>query len=299
MHQISDLKEFIFILLLFIGLGGSSFAQKGKSDSISVMGRQQVSYSKDSIENKMISLQQSIFKNNPYYNFKEKASLPPYAVKEKTPGRELYFYTLLFLFLFFAIIKTVFSKYFTDQISFFFRRGLKFKQLKSQMIQYPLPSLLFNIFFFLSGGFFIFLILIKFNPTFQVPVWQLIALCPLALAVIYCGKFLILKFLGWLFQYDKLTNNYIFTIFSINKLTGIFLLPLSTIISLSNQNISTIGWTLSLILISGMFIYRYIAAIGLIRGEYKISAFHFLLYVIAFEILPTIILYKGVINFLK
>ncbi|WP_394801070.1 hypothetical protein [Niabella ginsengisoli] len=53
------------------------------------------------------------------------------------------------------------------------------------------------------------------------------------------------------------------------------------------------------LLISGFVLYRYIAAVGLVRKEKTISFFHFLLYISAFEILPTVILYKGIVAFLK
>lgn len=299
MQQIFDLRIIIIILYFFIGLSSISIAQPLKTDSLTTASKDSAQIRKIENLKKLNNSLKTIFQNNPYFNFKEKAAPPPYSIKKATPGREFYFYSLVILFLFFAILKTVFSKYFSDQLSFFFRRGLKYKQLKSQLIQSPLPSVLFNLFFFLTGGFYIFLAIKYHNSSLDLSIWQLIIFCPLALLLIYSGKFLILKFLGWVFQFGKLTDNYIFTIFSINKIMGIFLLPFLVLIALSNNQISTIGWTLSIVFICCMFLYRFISAIGLIRNENNISALHFLLYIIAFEVLPTIILYKAIVNFLK
>jgi hypothetical protein len=79
----------------------------------------------------------------------------------------------------------------------------------------------------------------------------------------------------------------------------ILILPLIIVIALSVKPISTIAWTLSWLLIAGFILYRYISAIGIVRKDNSISFFHFILYVGAFEILPTVILYKGILSILK
>jgi len=56
---------------------------------------------------------------------------------------------------------------------------------------------------------------------------------------------------------------------------------------------------LSWVLIGGLILYRYISALNLIRKEKAISFFHFLIYVAALEIVPTMVLYKGILSILK
>ncbi|ULT46360.1 DUF4271 domain-containing protein [Niabella defluvii] len=82
-----------------------------------------------------------------------------------------------------------------------------------------------------------------------------------------------MKFIGWVFKISKLTDNYIFLIFLVNKVLTILILPLIIVIALSAKPVSTIAWTLSWLLIAGFVLYRYISAIGLVRKDSSISFF--------------------------
>lgn len=271
------------------------------SDSLANSRADSIAINKEMLLRKNRELSQKILSQHPYFNFTEKAGYPPYTVKTPSPGKEVYFYIVAGLFLLFAIFKASFDKYFTDLMNLFFRRSLKQRQLKQQVVQNSLPSLLFNILFVITTSFYGAMAIQK-NVAMtepQLPLWQLFIYATAALGVIYLTKYFILKFIGWAFKISKLTDNYIFLIFLVNKVLTILILPLIIVIALSTKPVSTIAWTLSWLLIAGFVLYRYISAIGLVRKDNSIGFFHFILYVGAFEILPTIILYKGMLSFLK
>lgn len=244
-------------------------------------------------------LTQKILQSHPYFNFKDAATFPPYTKKINPPGKEIYFYGIAALLIIFAILKAGFEKYFSDLMHLFFRRSLKQRQLKQQVIQNSLPSLLFNLFFIIIAGFYAALVINTFLPYPEFTFWELFAGSIIVISCIYVSKYFILKFIGWAFRITKLTDNYIFLIFLVNKIIALVLLPLIVIIALSNKQLSTVAWTLSWVFITGVMIYRYISAASLVRKENSIGFFHFLLYVCAFEVLPTIVLYKGILSILK
>lgn len=238
---------------------------------------------------------------HPYFNFSAKAGYPPYTEKPPPQGKEIYFYIVTALFLIFAILKASFDKYFSDLMNLFFRRSLKQRQLKQQVVQNSLPSLLFNILFVITAGFYAAMVLQKnMAPSRDgIPLWQWYIYTTAAIGAIYLGKYFTLKFIGWVFKISKLTDNYIFLIFLVNKVLTILMLPLIIVIALSVKPMSTVAWTLSWVLIAGFFLYRYMSAVSIVRKDKSISFFHFVLYIGAFEILPTIILYKGILSVLK
>jgi len=274
-----------------------ALAQDNYADSLARSKRDSIRIAKEIAYRENLKLSREILGRHPYFNFTEKATYPLYIKKLHAPGKEIYFYIVICIFLLFAILKASFDKYFSDLINLFFRRSLKQRQLRQQVIQNSLPSLLFNIFFVITGGFYAALGIQRTTPHLTLPFWQLAIYAIAAIGIIYSGKFLVLKFIGWVFKITRLTDNYIFLIFLVNKIIAILLLPLIIVIALTEKEISAIAWTLSWLLILALFLYRYISAMQLVKKDKSISFFHFLLYVGAFEILPIIILYKATYQF--
>lgn len=285
----------MFTSLLLVFVTTSCIAQVGLSSPNKTDSVQQ----RDTFAVKNFQLTKTILSHHPFFNFRDKAVHPEYIRKRNSPGKEIYFYIIAGLLLIFAVLKTGFEKYFSDLMHLFLRRSLKQRQLKQQLIRDSLPSLLFNIFFVIVAGFYAALITEHFEPSLPFNFWQLFACCSALIGCVYLCKYFILKFIGWAFRIEKLTDNYIFLIFLVNKVFAIALLPLLILIALGYKNLSAVAWTLSWVLLTGLIIYRYFAAISLVRKEKGVNFFHFILYVAAFEILPTLILHKALLLFLK
>ena len=62
------------------------------------------------------------------------------------------FYLIAGIVLLLAFFKYFNSRYFTNLFRVFFNTSLRQSQLTDQLLQAKLPSLLFNLFFILSGG---------------------------------------------------------------------------------------------------------------------------------------------------
>jgi hypothetical protein len=223
-----------------------------------------------------------------------------YTISEKTwSGKEAIFYSVVALLLFFALIKNSFSRYLHDLYSSYFRTTMRQKQIKEQLMQSPLPSLFFNIFFVISTAIFLSLIFPYFGLAPQLPFWLLSAYSAAGLTIIYGGKFLLLKFFGWVFQMSDATDTYIFVVFSTNKILGVALLPFTILLAFTYGGINSATVALSFIVIGLLFLYRYFLAFVSINRSVRMDIFHFLIYLAAFEILPLLLINKLLFAFLS
>jgi len=220
-------------------------------------------------------------------------------VEHKREGKELLFYVIIFLLILFGLLKRTFPKYFSDLFRLVFRTTLKQRQVREQLIQTPLPALMLNIFFFLVGGFYLGFILRYYNLDPTGNTWLLILYCILGIAAIYFVKYVGLKFSGWLFNMEGAAESYTFIIFLINKMLGMALLPFVILLAFSTGALYNVSLTLSWVLIAGLLVYRFILTYTAIRNEVKVNPFHFFLYVIAFEIVPLLLVYKGLLLFFR
>lgn len=245
----------------------------------------------------VVSALRALLQQHPYYSFFGKAVTLP-AVRRHEPDKDMFFYVLLGLFFYFAVVKTLFGKYLSNLLSIFLRITLRQQQLREQLLQTPLPSLMLNIFFLLTGGLYASLLLEYYHYKANSNFWVQSLYCVGILAVIYIGKFVLLKFTGWVFNLTKATDTYIFIVFLVNKMLGMLLLPLLVLIAFYGGQSQQVFVTLSLILVIVLFAYRFIFSFGPIRAEIKVNPFHFFLYLCAFEIAPLLLIYKVLLRIL-
>ncbi len=232
---------------------------------------------------------------NPYFAVFAKPAFN-IEVERRVQGKEIFFYVLLGLFFYFAVVKTLFWKYVNNLVSIFLRITLRQQQLREQLLQAPLPSLMLNIFFLLTGGLYASMLLSYYKWEVHSNFWIQTVYCIGILALIYTGKFLILKFTGWVFNLSKATDTYIFIVFLVNKMLGLLLLPFLVLIAFYSGQPQQVFVTLSLILVVSLFAYRFFFSFGPIRAEIKVNPFHFFLYHCAFEIAPLLLIYKVLLS---
>jgi hypothetical protein len=133
----------------------------------------------------------------------------------------------------------------------------------------------------------------------NLPFWMLVLYSAAVLTVIYVGKFLVLKFFGWVFQLSEAADTYIFVVFSTNKVLGIVLLPFTILLAFTTGSLNAAAATLSLILIACLFLYRYFLAFVSVSRSMPLTLFHFLLYLVAIEIVPLLLINKLLFLFVR
>ena len=254
-------------------------------DSARIKDTIRINDSLRSIQQVADSLQRKLTEARPTEILKE-------GTKKPFIGKEWLFYYLILLLIIFGLLRRAFAKYFYDLFRVFFRTTLKQRQTQEQLLQSPLPSVFMNIFFILSAGLYVNFVLQHFQLVLAGNFWLQYVYCAGGLASIYIVKFLGLKVTGWLFNVSNATDAYIFIVFIINKMLGIFLLPFLLFLAFSNEPLYSIAMIISWFGIGLLLIYRFILSYGAIRKEVNLNSFHFILYILGFEVVPLLLIYK-------
>ena len=221
-------------------------------------------------------------------------------IKEKKRiSKDRLFYLVSVLLLFLAFLRFVYTRYFNNLFSFFFNASLRQSQLIEQLLQAKLQSLLFNMLFIFSGGLYIYLLLMYKHLVDYFDFWQILVYCSFGLGLLYLIKFFTIKFTGWITGFKEVTNSYVFIVFLFNKIMGIFLLPFVVIIAFSIPVLVNSAVIISLLLIGILFLLRFLRSYVLLPNKLKVSGFHFVLYIIGVEIIPVLIVYKGLVVLLS
>jgi len=212
--------------------------------------------------------------------------------KKNFIGKDWLFYYLILLLILFGFLRRAFAKYFHDLFRVFFKTTLKQRQTQEQLLQSPLPSVFMNGFFVLSAGLYANFLLSYFQLSVTENFWLQYLYCAGTLASIYLVKFIGLKITGWLFNVSNATDSYIFIVFIINKMLGIYFLPFLLLLAFATPSLYHAAMIISWFGIGLLLIYRFILSYGAVRKEVKLNSFHFVLYILGFEVVPLLLIYK-------
>ncbi len=207
------------------------------------------------------------------------------------------FYLMTAIVFLLAFTRAAFPKYFRNLFALFFRSSLRQKQAREQLLQDNFASLLINLLYFISMGLYIAL-WIQYRDFTTLSFWVLAPACAIMLALVYLGKYLFLLFSGWVFNAKEAAGSYTFIVFMVNKVMGVALIPFLLILSFSPLSVIQVSLTISFTLIGALFLYRYLVSFTAIRNKLKVNALHFFLYLCAVEVLPLILMYKVLINYM-
>lgn len=218
---------------------------------------------------------------------------------KKVKSKDTMFYLIAGIILLLAIFKYFNSRYFANLFRVFFNTSLRQSQLTDQLLQAKLPSLLFNLLFIFSGGLYVYILLVYYQLINDDNKWIMIISSIGLMGLIYLIKYCTLKFTGWVTGLKEVTNTYIFVVFLINKIIGVFMIPFIVVLAFSENNVVKIAAIISLMSIGIFLLLRFIRSYGLLQNQLKISRFHFMLYITGVELLPLLLIYKGLMVFLS
>jgi len=221
-----------------------------------------------------------------------------FAAVFKTPQtKQSFFYLMASLLFFLGLLRTFFSRYFSTLFRVFFNTSLRQNQLTDQLEQATLPSLLFNLFFVLSAGLYVYFLQQFFTEKTNLIQWDFLWICFGVISISYFVKYVSLLFIGWVTNYSQEAKIYIFVVFLLNKIIGIFLLPFTLLMAFSSLKISGYAIFVSFLFLSILMLTRFFRAFSLLQNKLKFNRFHFFIYVLALEIMPIALIYKTVMIF--
>jgi len=310
--------RYLLFLLAFVSiflLIDKSVLAQQKPDSISINDTTSIPASADSITldsiqratDSLLMLQKkkSIrdttsfkkFMTHPYLPMQTK---PSFRINELriAPSFDGRFYLIIGMLFYLAFIKVTFPKYFSNVFQLIFQSPIRQKQTREQLQQNNLASLFSNILFILNASIFVSLIAIK-NGWVDLTLYSCIAYSVVGFTTLYLFKFLFLWLSGWLFSQGEAIGNYSFIVFLTNKVMGVFLIPAILLLAFSPLTVQDFAYNSALIIISFLFVYRYLISFSIVRASLKVSAFHFFLYLCTCEVLPMLVLYKLTMDFIS
>jgi len=121
------------------------------------------------------------------------------------------------------------------------------------------------------------------------------ALIFLAILLLYVGKSIVIRSLGYVFKGKNECKEYLFTVFLYNKNLGLFLFPV--IIALPFVRPQAMEWLVNI----GLFMVFFFFILRIARGlkillRKHVSIFYMILYLCALEIFPLLMIYKLIVG---
>ena len=209
--------------------------------------------------------------------------------------KDIIFYILMLLILFIGILRSGFPNYFSNMVRVFFNTSLRQSQLTDQLLQSKLPSLLFNVFFVVMSGLYLFIFLGSLH-LIEISSTSTFLFMVLFITAMYLVKYFFLQLFGWFSGKEQAADVYIFMVFLVNKFMAIILLPLTMMIYYSEGPVKDFAMVSSVLLVIVFFLFRYLRSFVLLGQNLKVSRFHFLLFIAGVEILPILLICKWGMN---
>ncbi len=284
-----------FFLLLIIGFTFFSVAKAKAKYNGNSYGLSNV---QDTNGTKQISLQffDSVFISHPMLATTN--ILYDIETAHKAPSQTADFYLLLILCIILGLIRFLDVRYFYNVWRAFSNPSLGSRHLKDQIQDAGLPNFLMNIFFTFSMGAYIYYIVLNLTPiqSGTIPQSLLIIMLICGTAIIYLAKYVAVRFSGWAFRVEGITEHYLFNVFLINKVLGITLLPFIIFLAFADHQWISQIIVISFVVVGTLFFIRYLRSWQVFGSFFQYSKFHFFMYLCASELLPIAVLMKMLVK---
>ncbi|RYY82063.1 MAG: DUF4271 domain-containing protein, partial [Chitinophagaceae bacterium] len=97
---------------------------------------------------------------------------------------------------------------------------------------------------------------------------------------------------GWILRVPGPAEAYVFIVFTANKILAMLLLPFVVLLAFTEGALNQVALTLALTLAGGVFAYRYFLSYTTVQRQVRLPFFHFVLYLVAFELVPLLLINK-------
>lgn len=211
--------------------------------------------------------------------------------------QDILFYCLVGLVLYLGIIRLAFPKYLQDLFLVIFQPRFKQSQTSDMLQQSVAPAFFMNIFFVITFGLFVSSVLtIKRGLNFDF--WFLSGISCLSIAATYFTKYIFLNLSSWVLQVQSSVKKYLFIVMQLNKLLAMFLLPVIWFISFGQAEQQSYAVEIALVMVVLTILLRYFLSFAVLKKDLSFQFLHILIYVLAIEIIPLLMIYKVGVQFL-
>ena len=208
------------------------------------------------------------------------------------------FYLLLLLCITLGLIRFLDERYFLNLWLAFWNPALSGRQLKDQLQRAGLPNFLMNVFFTIAEGSYIYYVVKLYTPHHSgvIPSSLLIIMLIAGTGVIYGAKYAAVRFSGWAFRMEAITEHYLFNVFLINKILAVVLIPFIIVLAFADKEVAEQVVIISFVIAGFLLLNRYVRSWQVFGSFFQYSKFHFFVYLCASEILPLAVLTKLLIK---
>ena len=216
----------------------------------------------------------------------------PQSLNHQSP--DWIFPILLLVFAAFAWLRTFYNKYFVQIMSAFWNNNLTNQIVRDESILVQRASVVLNILFNLVAALFLYFVSIHYS-------WSLGGIgtginrylfFALIVTAAYAVKFLILKICGSLFRINREMSTYLFSIFLINNVLCMLLIPLISFLAFGHFISASLIMTFSIALVAVAYIYRIIRGLVIGYTSTSFSPYYLFLYLCTLEFAPLLLLIK-------
>ncbi len=208
------------------------------------------------------------------------------------------FWLLGFLLIVIALLMAVrifYRKGFSELLSAFFSFRYSGQLVRDDNILLQRTTVILSIIFNLTLALFIYqsVTVLKWNLPFTITGFKAFLFFALLISAIYAFKFLILKVAGFVFDITQEMETYVFSVFLINNMFGLLLLPVVVVNFLYPSFAISQVTGIAVLCVAGIFfLYRLIRGVLISRETSNYSPVYLFFYLCALEIAPLLVLVK-------
>ncbi|MEJ7778300.1 MAG: DUF4271 domain-containing protein [Daejeonella sp.] len=210
------------------------------------------------------------------------------------PHRETWIMgVILFLILFFAMIKFFFSKELSSIVQSFYSNQTLGQINKEDNLFSSWPFVFLYVLFGLIIGMYLYLSGKYLQLSYSVDGFELYLLLSAAVISLFTIKIVILRLLGFLFDIRRLVREYVTILYLSYFNTALIFLPLIIAFSLTPSRYAGVYGYIGIIMLIALFILQFFRAGANILSTYRFPKVYLIIYLCALEFCPLIILFKA------
>lgn len=199
---------------------------------------------------------------------------------------------VIFLLLFFAILKNTFSKELETIIQSFYSNRVLAQVSKEDTLFSSWPFVFLYILFGFTIGMFLYLCGKYYQLTYDYTGFQWFFFLSLLVLGLFTCKIILLRLFGFLFDVQRMVREYVSILYLSYFNTAIIFLPLVLAFSLTPSRYAHIYIYLAIAILCMIFFFQFIRGGANILSNYRFPKTYLFLYLCALEICPLLILIK-------
>lgn len=213
--------------------------------------------------------------------------------QEKPKGETWIIGVILFLILFFSLIKFFFPSELNTIITAFYSNQILTRINKEDNLFNSWPFVFFYVLFGLIIGLYFYLSGKYLQLSYPIEGFELFLFLSVLVIGMFTLKIILLRFFGFLFDVNRIVREYVSVLYLSYFNTAILFLPVVIAFSLTSNRFAGIYSYIGIALLTVIFVIQFLRAGSNILSKYKFPKVYLIIYLCTLEFCPLIILFKA------